>query len=287
MSTEEFDDERDDGVQPRRVVESRHQEARMSVFTKVLVVFGIVAIIGIGLLGWILASTLRPIVQQASEALGTLGPFWMALLTLAAISLLLGLMRKVGAVKFFEDLIVLGLKVHEHFFIKSKRLHADKLGNFPIPLDSEGNPVWVMPGNAAHPMQMMPPMASGSISKRAAGRTNNSAATQIEMEQLGGQGQFQQQQGLLPSGTPAYLLNGPSAPHSPTQQVQEASYSAQNHKTRSSATVERASGGEHRTRDAPTRKRSCRAPTTSLKNWACFNQSQNPFLWHGLPVVRR
>lgn len=214
MSREEFDeDERENDVQPRRqrVVESTlHREAGMSVFTKVLLVLGGVVVICVGVVSWILASTLRPIVQHASDALGTFGPLWNGLLILAAISLLLGLIRRVGAIKFFEDIIAVGLRVHEHFAVKTQRLHADKLGNYPIPLDAQGNPIWVVPGNAAHPMQMMPPLASGSISKRAATR---SAATQVEMEQQQGylQQPTPQSQGLLPNGTPLHLLGAPSA----------------------------------------------------------------------------
>lgn len=174
---EELEEMEQRPVARRRVVESRPVRGGLSLGTQFMLILGITLVVAVSIMIWVSQRTISPTVKHITDALGSYGWLWMLLLIVTAIGAAIGLLRRFGFIKFIEDVVVLGLRVHRHF-VDASRLKADKIGNYEIPLDKNGQPIYIQPGNPAFAPQvpMMPSMGIGA-SRRAA--KANAQVTQI------------------------------------------------------------------------------------------------------------
>jgi len=198
---EELEEMEQRPVARRRVVESRPGRGGLSLGTQFMLILGITLVAGVSIMIWVSQRTISPTIKHVTDALGSYGWLWMLLLIVTAIGAAIGLLRRFGFMKFIEDMIVLGLRVHRHF-VDAGRLKADKGGNYELLIGKDGLPIYIQPGNPAYAPQapMIPSMGIGGAARRA-----KAQVTQInEIEQAA----FQQKQ--LAGNTP-YLLNAPTA----------------------------------------------------------------------------
>lgn len=200
---EELNEEQEDRGRSRRIVESHsyHQEGLMTLGTKILLIVALALVTGVGILAWVLGPTLKPVVAHVSVALGAYGWLWLDLLIVLAIGSVIGLLRRLGVVKLLEDVVGIALRIHEHL-VSVRQLKADKIGNYPLPLDAQGYPILVPPGNSPHPAPA--PIVQGSIAARKAAR----AATSVVEEGA----QSQQTPAPILSPSPVYpQLSAPAS----------------------------------------------------------------------------
>jgi hypothetical protein len=175
---------------PRRVVDSYPRDDGMPVplGTQIVVVLGAVLLIAIMVIIVMFGGKMWPYIVSLFQFFGAYAWFWTLLFFIVLVGAVLGLLRRFGAIAFVEDLVLLGLKIHKHF-VDADRLHADKLGNYDIPL-IKGEAVEVYPGNPAYAPQMALPAGAGSRRRNAA--ANNNIVVTPESAQLAGPGSLLQ-----------------------------------------------------------------------------------------------
>jgi len=186
---EELEEMEQRPVARRRVAESRPGRGGLSLGTQFMLILGITLVAGVSIMIWVSQRTISPTIKHVTDALSSYGWLWMLLLIVTAIGAAIGLLRRFGFIKFIEDVVVLGLRVHRHF-VDAGRLKADKIGNYEIPLDKQGNPIYIQPGNPAFAPQapLLPSMGLGA-SRRVARATTQVSEVDSPTQQLGSQPQ--------------------------------------------------------------------------------------------------
>lgn len=197
---EEMEEMNERPVARRRVVESRREHSDMSVGMQVLIMLCFTLTIIGSITVVVLQHVIGPMIKHILDVLGSYGGLWLLLLIITAIGAAIGLLRRFGLVKFIEDIVMLGLRVHKHF-VDASRLKADKGGNYEIPLDRQGNPIYIQPGNPAFAPQVPMVPSMGMAASRRAAKVNNQGTTQVS--------EVEQQQAQLPTNAPTYRLNAP------------------------------------------------------------------------------